>query len=43
MTDSGMTRRAERGSPSGPTSRAIKVARVVFVSLVGYGGYLLGE
>lgn len=34
------------GRPPGPrqeTSRAIVVARVVFVTLVGYGGYLLGD
>jgi uncharacterized protein YacL len=29
--------------PRGGTSRAITVARIVFVPLVGYGGYLLGE
>ena len=35
--------RGRRGRPADSASAAITVARVIFVSLVGYGGYLLVE
>ncbi len=38
-----MSGKAPRGGPRRGPSRAIVVARVVFVTLVGYGGYLLGD
>jgi uncharacterized protein YacL len=39
----GGARRARPRAPGPGAGRAIGVARVVFVSLVGYGGYLLGQ
>ena len=41
--DEGMTGRTPPGTRRDGASTAIIVARVVFVTLVGYGGYLLGD
>ena len=43
MTGRTPTRPPGSAEPRPGTGRAILLARVVFVSLVGYGGYLLGE
>ena len=43
MTDTNRTGRAPLGGLRDSASAAITTARVVFVTLVGYGGYLLAE